>query len=331
MKQPVFTYKKACLLLLPLLLVGSGIFGGCNTIMEDRKGCPTDSYIHFKYDYNIKFADAFEREVSDITLYIYDDQGEFLDTRRAPRQELLEAAGKWPLNLQKGTYQVIAVGTEPEGTFEETRFSKADNFRDEFNIVLQHTNQIVNQLLTPLFYGKIEQVTVGNAGEVTPMSLVKNTKRIRVVLQQTTGAVILASDFKFEIIDDNGVLDSRNNIVAGNTRVYQPYVSGEGVIEGTPTVSYVYAEISTNRLVTESKARLKVMRTIDEKQIIDIPLIDFMLMNELEGNKGLMTDQEYLDRQDAYKMTFFLTGQLNWMDAQIIINGWVIRLNNEEI
>ena len=43
-----------------------------------------------------------------------------------------------------------------------------------------------------------------------------------------------------------------------------------------------------------------------------------------------MDAQEYLDRQDEYNMTFFLhNGQ--WMSAQIIINSWVVVINNENL
>lgn len=35
-----------------------------------------------------------------------------------------------------------------------------------------------------------------------------------------------------------------------------------------------------------------------------------------------MSDQEYLDRQDEYNMTFFLDPDDRWIDQYIYINSW---------
>ncbi|MFR8641103.1 MAG: FimB/Mfa2 family fimbrial subunit, partial [Phocaeicola vulgatus] len=40
-----------------------------------------------------------------------------------------------------------------------------------------------------------------------------------------------------------------------------------------------------------------------------------------------MTNQEYLDRQDEYNMTFFLDESMKWINTSIIINDWVVRFN----
>ena len=45
----------------------------------------------------------------------------------------------------------------------------------------------------------------------------------------------------------------------------------------------------------------------------------------------MLTDQQFLDRNDAYTLVFFLDDGLSWLKTQIIINGWVIRLNSGTI
>jgi hypothetical protein len=42
-----------------------------------------------------------------------------------------------------------------------------------------------------------------------------------------------------------------------------------------------------------------------------------------------MPNQEYLDRQDEYTMTFFLDEDGDWLSASIIVNSWRVVLNNE--
>jgi hypothetical protein len=39
-------------------------------------------------------------------------------------------------------------------------------------------------------------------------------------------------------------------------------------------------------------------------------------------------DQEFLDRQDEYNMTFFLDNNLRWLNAEIIINSYRVVLND---
>ena len=43
-----------------------------------------------------------------------------------------------------------------------------------------------------------------------------------------------------------------------------------------------------------------------------------------------MGDQEFLDRQDGYSMTFFLN-EGEWASATIIINSWVVVINETDI
>ena len=59
--------------------------------------------------------------------------------------------------------------------------------------------------------------------------------------------------------------------------------------------------------------------------VLSIPLVKYLLLTEAEGHE--MTNQEYLDRQDEYNMTFFLDESMKWINTSIIINDWVVRFN----
>lgn len=41
-----------------------------------------------------------------------------------------------------------------------------------------------------------------------------------------------------------------------------------------------------------------------------------------------MPDQEYLDRQHDWNMTFFLDSGLRWVYVEIKVLDWVVRINN---
>ncbi len=44
-----------------------------------------------------------------------------------------------------------------------------------------------------------------------------------------------------------------------------------------------------------------------------------------------MDDQEFLDREDDYVMTFFLDENNKWINSYILIHSWRVVLNNVEI
>ena len=65
----------------------------------------------------------------------------------------------------------------------------------------------------------------------------------------------------------------------------------------------------------------------------DLPLPwlpDYALLVKGNYNRQ-MSNQEYLDRQDEYNMTFFLDEDGDWLSASIIVNSWRVVLSNETI
>ena len=45
-----------------------------------------------------------------------------------------------------------------------------------------------------------------------------------------------------------------------------------------------------------------------------------------------MTDQEYLDRQDHYILTFYVPDKRDYtLDAKVKVNGWVLNLQNTDL
>ncbi len=44
-----------------------------------------------------------------------------------------------------------------------------------------------------------------------------------------------------------------------------------------------------------------------------------------------MESQEFLDRESRWKMVFFLDEGNTWINTQIVINDWVVRINDTEL
>ena len=73
------------------------------------------------------------------------------------------------------------------------------------------------------------------------------------------------------------------------------------------------ADFNTSRILDGSNARLVVRNASSGREILNINLP--------------WTNQEYLDRQDEYSMTFFIDGA-TWMETKIVVNGWVLSLQD---
>ena len=70
--------------------------------------------LYFKYDYNMKFADAFQHEVDFVTLFVCDQEGNFLFQRRIEKSELDER-NSIAFDMEPGTYQVVTLGRAGQG------------------------------------------------------------------------------------------------------------------------------------------------------------------------------------------------------------------------
>jgi hypothetical protein len=64
--------------------------------------------------------------------------------------------------------------------------------------------------------------------------------------------------------------------------------------------------------------------------VASIPLKDYALLVKGNYNRA-MSNQEYLDRQDEYNLTFFLDEFGNWASSRIIINSWNVILQETDL
>jgi hypothetical protein len=79
--------------------------------------------------------------------------------------------------------------------------------------------------------------------------------------------------------------------------------------------------------VVDNAPRLTVVNNETGSTVFSIPVKDYALM--VKGyEKADMDDQEYLDRQDEYNMTFFLDEKDRWVSSYIYINSWKVVLQN---
>ena len=327
---------------LPVLMLLSVLFvmTACDGIYEDEGDCSVHYHVKFRYDMNMKFADAFAHEVNSVTLYVLDEQNNVVWQGSEQGEALAQEGYAMEVDVAPGSYSLFAwCGLAGGISFAVPVSSR----KEDLICSLKREHKLdgtayVKEDLNRLYHGYLEKQTFsseeGTHTFVVP--LVKNTNNIRVVLQHLSGEPVDKDKFTFSITDENGVMNWDNKLLSDEPVTYYAWHTDSGTAgiddvdsRTVSSFSAAIAELTTARLVKEKAPRLKVTNDKGET-VFSIPLIDYALLVKGEYNRR-MDDQEYLDRQDEYNMVFFLDEGDRWMDAYIYINSWKVVLQETGI
>lgn len=325
-----------------LSLLAAVSLASCSVIFDGEGDCSYRYGVHFVYDRNIKFADAFTQEVKAVTVYAFNEQGKFVSSFKSEVEALAKENYILPLDLAPGTYDFVAWCTWDKSDQVETLpFQVADltpgqSTLTELTAMLARESATVSKDIDPLFHGYVQKValTTEEGLHLVQMPLQKNTNSIRVVLQQLNGDPMEPEKFSFCITSANGYMNYDNSLLPDETLTYSAWhlSLGSASMEttgGTVDVVTAVAELTSARLMKEDKPVLTILNDRGDT-VVSIPLVDYLLM--VKGYYGRdLEDQEYLDRQDEYSLTFFLDQSYTWDKTHILINNWAVVLNNEEI
>lgn len=317
----------------------------CDGMIYDYEGdCSVVYRVKFRYDWNMKFADAFAHEVNSVTLYLLDEDGTVVWQRTEAGEALASEDYAMTVDVAPGTYDLLAwCGTTDKGSFVIPDAAVREGLT--CTMIREHEadgSAFVDSDLDRLFHGYLEKQVFSDTEGVhtVTMPLKKDTNNVRVVLQHLSGEAIDANAFAFSITDDNGAMDWDNSLLDDETVEYRAWHvdGGEAEFEYDPqsrasaTFSAAVAELTVPRLMTEHRgtSRLVVRNKETGKTVLSIRLIDALLMVKGYYNRP-MSDQDYLDRQDEYALTFFIDEGYRWVNTYIYINSWKVVLQDTEL
>lgn len=328
-----------------LLIVLAGFMAtACESAIFDEEGdCSVNYRIRFKYDMNMKFADAFNNCVGSVHLFAFGPDGVLAYHKSEGGEILKNEDYAMDVDLQPGKYTLVVWGGLSDGNSFNLCTSIAEGsttleqlqceMKKEYD---QAGNAFVDDDLNNLFHGMKSVDLPDEPGTHTrTVSLTKNTNVVRVVLQHLSGKDIMPGDFIYEITDDNGYFAHDNTVLDDEEVDYYPWseYSGTAGVYSAKTVTAVnvtVAEFTVSRLVVENNPRLTIYNSENNEKVLSIPLKDYALLVKGNYNKK-MDDQEYLDRQDEYNLTFFLDENDKWASSRIIINSWHVVLQNSDL
>ena len=315
------------------LILAIGL-NSCNTIWTDQDACPEGASIRFVYDYNMEFADAFNKKVDCLSVLVFDNSGNHITTIEETSEALKDESYRMTLDLEPGDYTLVTYGglACEESSFNIPSFgTRVSGHISGLYAEMEHDNFVSNDAKHDFYHG-IHNLTIRQhkVAEET-VYLKKNTNNIRIVLQQISGETITADQFTFSITDDNSYMDAENNVIPKGIVNYQPWTSGDAIVgtaeDGETPVSTVFAEFSTSRLTTGTSPKLVIRSIEKDKDIINIPLNQYLLLLKSEIHEG-MESQEFLDRESEWSLVFFLDSGFRWINTHIVVNDWTVRLNH---
>lgn len=348
---------KVCMASVCLLAMSS-----CDSWLYEEEGdCSVTCRLKFRYDRNMKWADAFPSEVTSVHLYAFNKDGILAWSNSESGSALQSDDYAMTADLPAGDYHLLAwCGldnpasatrhfTVPEATVGTTTL-------EEMKCRMERGHDAAGAYsdcrLTPLFHG-VQDINIpdtDDGGTFTyTVPLTKDTNHVRIILQHLNGEPVDAGAFNFIIEEDNGLMAHDNALLPDELITYRPYHTGSGTASldiddypqpgDTPvgtkatieSVSVAIADLSISRLMEGRKTFLSITTAdADNRLVARIPLTDYALLLK-DGYGREMTDQEYLDREDEYNLTFFLDKDNYWLSSSIIINSWRLVINNMDL
>lgn len=311
----------------------------CNSIFTDQSHCPKGLALSFRYEYNMEYVNSFHKKGDCLSLFVFDDSGRLVGRYDETGEALRSEDYEMNLSLDEGRYTLLAYGgiACENASFELSGFPSKALLPSVADLRLSLKGNVheSSSSLHPLFYGLNYVEVTGKEDFIRDtVQMVKNTNNFRIILQQASGKPLYSKDFVISISDDNALLDGLNEPLRNGGINYAPWTSGEKLIGGSEedetAVSVAYAELSTSRLTIGTGARLKIARADNGETILNIPLSEYLLLlrSDLYAE---MKAQEFLDRESEWSMIFFLDDGLRWINTRIVINDWVVRINNTDL
>ena len=344
--KTVRTFARQFSSLILAMTLGSAVVS-CDSILDEEDvDCSVEYRVKFKYDYNMKYADAFANEVSSVTLYAFDDNGKLAFQKTEEGDILKNKDYYMTLDVNPGDYRLItwAGRLDDEASFSVPLLTEGVSTYEELKCRMDRAysraadgSAYINTELTGLWHGEIPKQNFASRAamiQTAEVSLVKNTNKIRVILQQMEGTHIEVENFEFTITDDNGYMNYDNMLLDDEILTYYPYYHADGStafgddikVEESDGISVAIAQLTVGRLVASQNPRLRITNRETGEEVLSVALIRLLALTEAEGHE--MTLQEYLDRQDEYSLVFFLDEGMHWINTQIVINDWIVRFND---
>lgn len=294
----------------------------CTNLHENLPECRL--YVKFKYDYNMLFADAFHTQVDKAELYVFDKAGKFLFKQSGEGTSLATGNYLMEVEVPVGEYKFMAWAGARD-SYDIITLVPGTSTITDLRLQLKREETLISKhKLEPLWYGEIIDVNfTGTVHQTETVNLIKDTNTIRFLFQSYADEAwsLNMDEYDYEIIESNGYLAYDNSLLDDDILSFQPYSKSQ------LSSSMIAVELNTMRLMSDRETRFVVTEKSTGRKVFNINLTNYLILTGIEGKS--LPAQEYLDREDEYKISFFFSDA--WLAVQIVINDWICYLQPEEI
>ncbi len=333
-----------------LAIIAAVSVSSCSDMVyDDLPECASGAELRFIYDYHMERGNSFMYAVDCLTVYIYDNDGNYVATRTETSPVLADEEWRMKLDLPAGTYHILAYGgmecdkasfRHPAGSIPAagTQYTTVNTEVMAAGLATQPDAPLHDH-----FWGTAE-ITVSGTALVYDRATVemrKNTNNIRVILQHLDGSPVDPDKFKFEIHADNTLMAHDNSLIDNGTAIYHSWAKGTtdmGMFPDGTSLTNAYAQLSTGRLVASEKGqpRLIITNTENSTEVLDLDLIWLVRQAQQQNTRAgrdtsdgaSMPLQEYLDRESRWAFYFLLDEKDRFYNLHIKVNDWDVRFNN---
>lgn len=329
----------------------------CDTVYDEEADCRSLYRVNFVYDLNLKWANAFPSEVHSVNLYIFDENGIFVREFSESGDRLSAPGFCFEFDnetIKPGKYTLLAWccndNTRDSSVYDipspEPGVTSIEDMTCYLNTYSDNRFHEYSKSQLPFLYHGLAEVEFPDSQQGLTydytLYLTKDTNHIRIVLQELSGEDIDASQFEMKIEAANGRLAYDNQLLPINpTIAYLPWSLTSDIMAVGDNGSLVYnygviGDLSTLRMMASMQEEFFLTITkkdTGEEIIANIPVIQYALLakdyyEQAYGHR--MSDQEFLDREDEYVMTFFIYNG-KWLDSSILINSWRVVLHDYDV
>ncbi len=317
-----------------ILLFFMAVMSSC--VYDDQSECTLN--LRFRYVYNMQNADGFTHEADEVEVYVFDSNKHFVGKYSSPVGDEETCTIQLPLPKSgKYTFVAWAYSKKEQDDLANFKLQAQGNpiSMEDLSARLQRVGNKASHRLNSWLNGTLESEVSGSNRNLT-IDMMKCTNAIRVILMPArAGKTLDCNDYDIHIEGRNGWLAYDASPYQPDSLTYYPYYQN---LEKSSTTynntseidNAVVADLNTSRIMDGSNPRLVVRNSKLDKEVLNIDLAWFLSLQAIGEHKSEWSSQEYLDRQDEYAMTFFIDND-TWMQARILVNGWVLSLENTKL
>ena len=326
----------ACMATLMLTSCIHDDFGGCNPLQG--------IYLNFKYDYNVKQADAFGSEVRNLHVYVFDADGKFVTVQDTAASMFGSEYSMNIAGLDTGMYKIITMAYDRQvvpatDNFVLPTLVPGESTESDLHARLQYTGGESSTQFAALYSGE-QTIYLDGKFAFATVPLKKLTNSYRVILMPYTSGdeSFVTNNFDIRIDGYATWLNWDGSLRQAGDITYRPYNEGMDIYEGapddpSPIDKALTFDLCSSRLFAQNAQHDSRLVITDRRsgQVVFNHSLPWLL--SLYGGSERLKDwstQEYLDRQDHYTLMFFFDANYNFY-ARIKVNDWVVNLSEVDL